>query len=128
MSIDESEKNLDFVRNLQFADLYKSFKLIDNANYDRKDIFIEFDEDAKTVWEKFKNLNQNRDPFKRKTEFLKFRKDFYDYVISVPSKYVNVGEQHESGIIHIPYDGIEFCYDEKTGWQRKNEGQGCYVF
>ncbi|MHA1854736.1 MAG: CRISPR-associated helicase Cas3', partial [Promethearchaeota archaeon] len=89
-----------------------SFQLIENDDYYKKDIFIEFDDDAKIVWEKFKNLNQIRDPFERKTEFLQFRKDFYDYVISVPAKYVKENEYENTGIVYISREQVESCYDE----------------
>jgi len=125
---DESDKNLAFMANLQFADLYKSFKLIDNADYDRKDIFIEFDDDAKNIWEQYNNLIRIKDPFERKNEFLKFRKDFYDYVISVPAKYVNWGKEHPSGIMYAPFDSLDFCYDKDTGWKRESDDGGCYIF
>lgn len=124
---DESDKILTFMTNLQFADLYKSFKLIDNADYERQDIFIEFDDNAKDIWEKYNNLIRIKDPFERKTEFLKFRKDFYDYVISVPSKYVNGGGEHPSGIVYAPFESLDFCYDKETGWKRGTDDGGCYV-
>jgi len=114
---DESDKNLAFMANLQFADLYKSFKLIDNADYDRKDVFVEIDHDAQKVWNHYNNLSRIKNPFERKNEFLKFRKDFYDYVISVPAKYVNCGEEHPSGIVYAPLESLEFCYDNDTGWK-----------
>jgi len=121
---DESEKNLKFMVNMQFADLYKSFKLIEDAEYNLKDIFIEFDVDAKEIWKMYINLGREIDPIKRHNEFLKFRKDFYDYVISVPARYVNCGEEHPSGIVYAPYNNLEFCYDKDTGWKRTNNDSG----
>ena len=106
---------------MQFADLYKSFKLIDNELYKRKDTFVEFDEKAKETWQKFANLKQIKNPFKRKTEFLKFKKDFYDYVISIPEKYVPEQEYENTGIVYIPNNAVDSCYDEKTGWKRTDE-------
>ncbi len=118
---DESDKILRFLENMQFADLYKSFKLIDNELYKRKDTFVEFDEKAKETWQKFANLKQIKNPFKRKTEFLKFKKDFYDYVISIPEKYVPEQEYENTGIVYIPNNAVDSCYDEKTGWKRTDE-------
>jgi CRISPR-associated endonuclease/helicase Cas3 len=122
---DESDKILVFLENLQFADLYKSFKLIDNELYKRKDVFVEFGETAKETWQKFINLKQIKDTFKRKTEFLKFKKDFYDYVISVPEKYVPEKEYENTGIVYIPNDAVESCYDVHTGWKRTDDN---YIF
>ncbi len=102
-----------------------SFKLIENDDYYKKDVFIEFDESAKEVWQKFITLKQIKDTFKRKTEFLKCKKDFYDYVISVPEKYVPEKEYENTGIVYIPNNAVESCYDDKTGWKRKDEN---YIF
>jgi len=125
---DDSEKNLEFMRDMRFADLYRSFKLIDDAEYNRQDVFVEFDEYANAIWQRYNNLKNESDPIKRKNEFLKFRKDFYDYVISVPAKYVNCSEEHPSGIVYAPYNSLEFCYDKDTGWKRTTDDGGCYVF
>ena len=105
-----------------------SFKLIENDDYYKKDVFIEFDETANEVWQKFINLKQIKDTFKRKTEFLKFKKDFYDYVISVPEKYIPEQEYENTGIVYIPNDAIDSCYDELTGWHRTNDNYDNYVF
>ena len=128
LATDESDNILKFLENMQFADLYKSFKLIDDRLYKRKDVFIEYDDKAKEVWQKFINLKQIKDTFKRKTEFLKFRKDFYDYVISVPEKYVPEKEQENTGIVYIPNDQVGSCYDNQTGWIRTNDNYEDYVF
>jgi len=125
---DESDKILGFLENFQFADLFKSFKLIDDKLYNKKDVFIEYDETAIDVWQKFKNLKQIKNTFKRKTEFLKFKKDFYDYVISVPEKYVPEQEHENTGIVHIRNNAVESCYDEQTGWKRTNDNYENYIF
>jgi len=125
---DESEIILRFLANLQFADLYKSFKLIDDKLYNKKDVFIEYDETAIEVWQKFVNLKHIKDTFKRKTEFLKFKKDFYDYVISVPEKYVPENEHENTGIVYISNEQVESCYDKHTGWIRTNDNYDDYVF
>jgi len=105
-----------------------SFKLIENDDYYKKDVFIEYDETAINVWQKFKNLKQIKNTFKRKTEFLKFKKDFYDYVISVPEKYVQEQEYENTGIVYIPNNAVESCYYEQTGWNRTNDNYTNYVF
>ena len=125
---DESDKILGFLLNLQFADLFKTFKLIDDKLYKRKDVFIEFDETAIDVWQKYVNLKQTKCTFKRKTEFLKFKKEFYDYVISVPEKYVPEKEYENTGIVYIPNDTVDSCYDEQTGWKRTNDNYENYIF
>lgn len=105
-----------------------SFRLIENEDYYKRDLYIELDDDAKTIWQQYDGLKKIKDPFDRKNEFLKFRKDFYDYVISVPEKYVNCGEEHPTGIVYVPKDSLEFCYDNETGWKRNMDDGGTYVF
>ncbi len=114
-----------------------SFKLIENDDYYKKDVFIEIvkkeyiekgKKNAKEIWQDYKRIGKIKDPFKRKTEFLKFRKDFYDYVISVPAKYVKENEYENTGIVYISREQVESCYDEQTGWKRDADDGGCYVF
>jgi len=105
-----------------------SFKLIENDDYYKKDVFIEFDDNAKEVWQKFINLKQIKDTFKRKTEFLKFKNFFYDYVISVPEKYVPEQEYENTEIVYITIDQVDSCYDDQIGWIRTNDNYENYVF
>ena len=125
---DEADKILGFLVNMQFADLYKSFKLIDDKLYKKKDVFIEFDEIAIDVWQQFNALKQIKDTFKRKNEFLKFRKNFFDYVISVPKKYVPENEYENTGIVYISNEQVESCYNKDTGWHRTTGNHENYIF
>lgn len=122
-----SEDNLFFLQNLQFADLYKSFKLIDDPNYDKKDVFIEFDEKAKEVWRKYITLKNIENFFDRKNEFLKFKKDFYDYIISIPVKYVQEDEFKNSGLVYIENYKLDQFYDKKMGWVRTDDNYQAYI-
>lgn len=124
MSDADSEKIICDVEKLQFDEIAK-FRLIENEEYYKKDIFIEIDEEATTVWQKFIQIRE-MPLVERKLAFLKIKKDFYDYVISVPAKYVKESEYENTGVVYISKEEIESCYDEKTGWKR--DEQGCYVF
>lgn len=128
MDTGTSESNLGFLRNLQFADLYKSFKLIDDPNFERKDIFIEIDDHAKAVWKMFLKMKSIDDPIERKNKFLEFKKDFYDYVVSVPSKYVAEEEFENLGFVYIGNDCLEQCYDIDEGWIRTDNDFRNYFF
>jgi CRISPR-associated endonuclease/helicase Cas3 len=125
ISNDESLHILQLLNELRFQEIYKSFKLIENDNYMRKDIFIEIDDFAKETWHNFLYLQKIKDRFKRKTEFLKIRKDFYDYVISVPAKYVPEEKFEDTEIVHISHEQIYSCYNQETGWIRTDEN---YIF
>jgi CRISPR-associated endonuclease/helicase Cas3 len=128
MSNADSEIIIDNVEKLRFDEIAK-FRLIENEDYYKKDVFIEIvdekksengENNAKEVWEKFENLKQIKDTFKRKTEFLKIKKDFYDYVISVPQKYVPEQEYKDTNIVYISNKQVDLCYDNETGWRRTN--------
>lgn len=98
-----------------------NFKLIEE-DFFKIDIFVEIDEDASKVRDKFCEVKSIKDPLKKKKEFLKIKNQFYDYVISV-SKYYAIGfKEGELGIINS-YE-IESYYDKVTGFKRQNSGGG----
>ena len=101
---------------------------IEDVNFERKDIFIEIGDHAKAVWEMFLDMKSINDPIARKNKFLEFRKDFYDYVISVPSKYVVEKEFEDFGFIYISNYQVEHCYDINIGWNRTTDNYQSYIF
>jgi len=125
---DESEKNITFMRNLQFADIYKSFKLIEDENYERKDLFIEYDDVAKDIWSSYLNLKKISNFIDRKNEFLKIRKPFYDYVISIPSKYVTEREYENTSFVYIKNELADQYYAQDIGWIRTEDNFQSYFF
>ncbi|WP_372365247.1 CRISPR-associated helicase Cas3' [Candidatus Uabimicrobium sp. HlEnr_7] len=118
MAKDTSLNIIECMQNLQFEDVNSSFRLIDAQGYEKKDIFIELDSNAQKIWEKFVSLQEEENRFERRIKFLKFKKEFFDYVISVPKKYVPEEEYPNSWVVYIPNEGIEESYDEATGWKR----------
>lgn len=128
LSQDESEKNIAFMKNLQFADIYKSFKLIEDENYERKDVFIEYDDVAKDIWSSYLNLKKISNFIDRKNEFLKIKKPFYDYVISVPSKYVTEREYENTSFVYIKNELADQYYAQDIGWIRTCDNFQSYFF
>jgi len=65
-------------------------------------------------------LSLIKDLFKRKNEFLKIKKNFYDYVISVPYSYAADFITEDKGIGHISLEEIKQnnYYDLETGFKR----------
>jgi len=98
-----------------------NFKLI-KEDFPEIDIFVEINEDAIKVREKFYDIQDIKDPIKRKKEFLKIKNQFYDYVISVSKNYAIGFKEGELGIINS-YE-IELYYDKVTGFRRNNSGGG----
>lgn len=127
-SEDESNSILEKVEELKFNEL-SDFKLIEK-DYPEVDVFIELDDNAKEkVWKKYCRIKE-LPPLERKKEFLKIKKDFYDYVISVPEKYKNqVGFDEKTGIGYISKSEIDqgIGYDPETGFKRDDAGKGTLI-
>jgi len=127
-SDDESNSILEKVEQLKFNDL-SEFKLIEK-DYPGVDVFVEVDDNAKRIWQKYKNIREEKNLFERKKEFLNIKKDFYDYVISVPKKYENqVDFNEETGIGYISKKEINqgVGYDLETGFKRESVCGGTLI-
>ncbi|GCC11536.1 hypothetical protein IPdc08_01591 [archaeon] len=125
-------KILDSVLELNFYDKnpdnnkrkpISEFKLI-KEDYFKIDVFIELDEKAKFIWKKYYEIRKLQ-PLERKKEFLKIKKKFYDYVISVAEKYKEkVGYDDKSGMGHISLEEKDRYYNSNTGFKREDAGSG----
>jgi len=119
MSNVDSENIIENVNQLKFNEISK-FKLIEEKDYYKKDVFIEIDDNAKKIWSKFIEIRK-LPLFERKTEFLNIKKEFYDYVISVPKTCVPEEEFENTGIVYVDNSQVDSCYNFTTGWKRDNE-------
>lgn len=100
-----------------------AFELIEKEQ-PKIDVFIELDEEAKFIWKKYSEIRKLQ-PIERKEEFLKIKKKFYDYVISVQKKYTKkVGYNDNIGIGHISLEEIDSYYNINTGFMREDAGSG----
>ncbi len=120
-SDDYSQSVLEYVEALKFDEISK-FQLIEQDYY-KIDVFVEIDDDAKVVWQKYQTLISDKtiSSLERKKEFLKIKKCFYDYVISIPAKFknnlTNFDDKHEIG--YISYDELDKYYSLDTGFKRE---------
>ncbi|GAA3953405.1 CRISPR-associated helicase Cas3' [Chitinophaga oryziterrae] len=89
-----SSEYLDGICSLNFKDV-GTFSLIEERK--TESVFIQLNEEAKNVWERYVNIYQNNetDQFQKKQEFAMLKSRFYDYVINVP----------------VPYDKKEIDFD-----------------
>ncbi|SNQ62608.1 CRISPR-associated helicase Cas3' [Candidatus Methanoperedens nitratireducens] len=113
-SDDESDSILSFVKKLEFEQLCKNFKLIQDDYY-KIDVYIELDYFAKAVWNQYKAIRELKNPLDRKNEFLKIKKDFYEYVISIP-KNKAPNPENETGIAYISIEELKDRYDTEIGF------------
>jgi len=121
---DKAKGILKEVKRLNF-DKLNEFKLIEN-NYKKIDVFVEVDEEGKEIYQKYKDLSLIKDLFERKNEFLRIKKNFYDYIISVPYQYAADFIVEDKTIGHISLEEIKQnnYYDPETGFKREKESGG----
>ncbi|MCF6158373.1 MAG: CRISPR-associated helicase Cas3' [wastewater metagenome] len=94
------------------------FKLIEE-DYIKRDVFIEIDEEARAIWQRYINLKNIDDLFLRKNTFDSFKADFYQYVISIPVNVKNTPPMFgEMGYIKQPV--LAGFYDKETGFITKD--------
>jgi len=133
MSNELSRKILKNVERLKF-DKLSEFKLIEK-DYPAIDIFITVDKkeeekeneekSAEEIWDEYQAIldNENLTGFQKRNEFLKIRKDFNNYIISVPVKYTPSGFE-KGKINYVSKDELSAYYDLETGFKRDNAGSG----
>lgn len=64
------------------------FRLIDEDHL-KFDVFIEIDEQAAKIWERYLSLGAIPDPFERRKAFNMIKPKFYQYVVSIPKNIKN---------------------------------------
>lgn len=120
-SQDDSRELLDYIKNLAFEDIGVKFRLIDN--FPTFQIFLAVNEEAQELLSHFKNLLAIHDRFERKSELLKIKADFYQYILSVrySENMMNYANSFETiGDLRIVQnEDIVMIYDKDTGLIRK---------
>jgi CRISPR-associated endonuclease/helicase Cas3 len=120
---DISDELLTALANFKFSTL-KEFELIkDNPYY--VDVFIEINEKARQVFQKYvANVLEEKDYKKRRENRLRLRRKFSNYVISVPVELARGLEQSylEWGFLYLPLEGLDLYYKKDTGFIRIDEG------
>ncbi|MEW6086765.1 MAG: CRISPR-associated helicase Cas3' [bacterium] len=94
------------------------FKLIEES-YQKTDVFIELDEEAKEVWKQYAGLKNIDGIFLRKQKFDSIKADFYQYVISIPSNVKNMPEMFGE-IGYVKQSILADYYDSETGFIAKD--------
>lgn len=117
LSDTESQGVVEAVYSLNYP-MISEFKLI-HENYAKVDIFVEIDEEAKKVWNRFLRLKDFKDRWQRKEEFYRFKNVFQQYIISVQCNAKRIKPLSENvvgGILHMGLDTVDAYY--------KMEGKG----
>ena len=111
---DSSKELLEIIKKFKYELVPKKFKLIEEIP--QINLFVNVEEDAEEIYEKYENIKEISNPFERKKEFLKIKKEFYQYVISVPKhaikgKDILIDENKSINVIDKTY------YDIETGFR-----------
>ncbi|MFB3897690.1 MAG: CRISPR-associated helicase/endonuclease Cas3, partial [bacterium] len=120
---DISRNLLEAIANLRYdsedgKNAISDFKLIDEE-YQKKDVFIESDEEARKIWEEYLSLKKIDVLFSRKKAFDSIKGIFYQYVISIPPHIDNIPPL-VGDIGYIKQSLMQNYYDPETGYITKD--------
>ncbi|TDT51933.1 CRISPR-associated helicase Cas3' [Fonticella tunisiensis] len=115
-AMDLSEGIIKSIKRLNFSkDKYPvaKFSLIEN-NAGYIDIFIEIDEEARGILERYFKILSIKDFEKRRERYLEIKNELNKYFISVPKNmFKRFDNRH--GILVLPFEGIDDNYNKNTG-------------
>jgi len=123
----DSKDSLDCITGLAFKDLSKKFKLIED-DFPTVNVFVELDETAEKIWKQYQDLQSEKNNQERTKKYLKIKKCFSDYLISVPKKFAGPLVMDDSNIGHISRVELDNFYDKNTGFKRSTAGDGSIFF
>ncbi len=122
LSEDESKELLQSIKKLEFDDVSHEFRLIDEKGYEKFDLFVELNDHAVKTWERYMRVRSVENPFERRRAFLQIKREFYDYVISVPAREVSNDVRDFAYIGKLPYERLDTYYDKATGFKPRSHG------
>nr|WP_238318284.1 CRISPR-associated helicase Cas3' [Methanocaldococcus villosus] len=108
---DKSKDILKVIEKFEYEKVEKEFKLIENIP--SIDLFVCIEDEAEKIWEEFERINKIKDAFERRREFLKIKREFYSYVISVPEYRIKGKDILFENLSKIN----EKYYDKETGFK-----------
>lgn len=100
---------------LNFQTLSEKFQIIEKNDY-TVPVFLEINQEAKTLYQKYKNykskINEIKD-YQTRLEFLKeinyYKRKLYNYVVNVNKK--NVVTDNSEWLTVVDSENLSFCYD-----------------
>ncbi|MCM8901265.1 CRISPR-associated helicase Cas3' [Caldicoprobacter algeriensis] len=93
------------------------FKLIEE-DYPKVDVFVELNEEAKQIWQRYIQIKEIKDLFERRLHFSHIKADFYKYTVSVPLKMDNIPPEVK-GFLYVSNNTLSEYYDKDTGFITK---------
>jgi hypothetical protein len=89
---------------------------------------VELDETAEKIWKQYQDIRHEKNNLERTKRYLKMKKCFSDYLISVPKKFAGPLVEDDSNIGHISIVELDNFYDKTTGFKRSAAGEGTIFF
>lgn len=115
----KSNEIYDYVSDLNYEETEKQFSILDEGMY-KLPVFVEFDENATIVWEKYlalSNLEDKKTRRRRTAESIQLRNQMGEYMININDKdIVTLNLQHVGGIYKIDSRDCVALYDEEKGF------------
>lgn len=96
------------------------FRLIEGGE-DKFDVFIELDEEAVELFQRFEQVIRIKNPLERQKEFSVMKASFHQYIISIP-RTVDHKPPVLYGMGYVNIDSLDDFYDRTLGYKTKNEG------
>ncbi|MBM7582844.1 CRISPR-associated endonuclease/helicase Cas3 [Caldicoprobacter guelmensis] len=93
------------------------FKLIEE-DYPKVDVFVELNEEAKQIWQRYIQIKEIKDLFERRLHFSRIKADFYKYTVSVPQKMQNIPPAVKD-FLYVSNNTLNEYYDKNTGFITK---------
>lgn len=127
---DESKKLLENIKELRYRTAFEHKKDADNVlvfelirqEFETVDVFIEIDEEAKFVWNRYQEIKKIKDRFERRRKLNQHKKKLYSYVLSLPEFAVKKQmDIDEDGITFVSNEMLCSVYDGETGFKRDPE-------
>lgn len=121
-SSDKAKEILDAIYKLKYdsddgSPCITKFALIENSYY-KEDAFIELNDEAISLWQRYVELKEVKNLFARRNIFNEFKADFYKYTISIPTTIENMPAVVE-GFRYVNHDSLRDYYDKETGFITK---------
>ena len=114
----QSDEIHDYMSDLNYEEASEKFQLIIDGDY-KSPLFVEFDEHARMIWERFVSLSMKNTNGKRKrtSETIQLRNDMEQYMIDVSEKKLNKSDvQVTDNIYKINKEDIGRFYDKEKGY------------
>ncbi len=110
-----SEELIEILERLDFKEIQYKFKLIDN-DIEKTDVFIEVDEEASELWSRFEENRLIENSFDRANDFLSFKSNFYENIVSVNTSKLGTIIPKEQWLGFVSHDDLYRKYDLETGF------------